>query len=95
MVVASKPKSARGSANRNTLWFCLMAVCFATGLILGITSLVVSALAALAAIGNTRSLSLGVTSMIVGSLGLLLLGAHAMDRMDEGSRDSGDDKSGF
>ena len=95
MVVDSKPTNAAGSATRNRLWFGVMAVCFATGLMLGITSLWVSMLAALAALGNTRSLSLGVTSMIVGSLGLLLLGAHAMDRMDKGSRDSGDDKSDF
>jgi len=94
IVIALKPKNGAGSASRNKLWFSLMAVCFSIGLMLGITSLVVSMLAALAALGNTRSLSLGVTSMIVGSLGLLLLGAHAMDRMDEGSRDGGDDKSG-
>jgi hypothetical protein len=37
-------------------------------------------------LGATRAASLTVVSMIVASLGLLLFGAHALDRMDEAER---------
>jgi hypothetical protein len=71
---------ARGS------WFASMTASFVGGLILGITALMLSLLASAGVLGATRATSLTVVSMIVASLGLLLFGAHALDRMDEAER---------
>ena len=71
---------ARGS------WFAAMTACFVAGLILGITGLMLALLASSGVLGATRAASLTVVSMIVASLGLLLFGAHALDRMDEAER---------
>ena len=67
-------------------WFAAMTACFVGGLVLGITGLMLSLLASAGVLGATRATSLTVVSMIVVSLGLLLFGAHALDRMDEAER---------
>jgi cytochrome c biogenesis protein CcdA len=71
-------------------WFAAMTACFVGGLVLGITGLMLSLLASAGVLGATRATSLTVVSMIVASLGLLLFGAHALDRMDEAERKARD-----
>lgn len=93
IVVAAEPARTGKSASRRQVWFAAMTTCFVAGLVLGISGLTFSLLTAAGAVTHSRSLSLTVTSMIAGSLGLLLFGAHAMDRMDEGSRKNSDDET--
>ena len=83
MVISPRPLIREKVENRRDFWFGIMAVSFVSGLMFGISGLVFSLLTACEIVANTRSLSLTVTSLIVASLGLLLFGAHAMDRMDE------------
>ena len=88
MVISPRPLIREKAENRRDFWFGIMAVSFVAGLMFGISGLVFSLLTACEIVANNRSLSLTVTSLIVASLGLLLFGAHAMDRMDEESRKS-------
>ncbi|MCW5955586.1 MAG: hypothetical protein KIT61_03305 [Pyrinomonadaceae bacterium] len=88
MVISPTPVVSERAEFRRKFWSVVMAVSFVSGLMLGISGLVFSLLTACEIVANTRSLSLTVTSLIVASLGLLLFGAHAMDRMDEESRKS-------
>lgn len=94
MVVAVAPRRDSRIRAARDAWFAVMTGCFVAGLILGISGLTFSLLTATGVLLNTRSLSFTVTSMIVVSLGLLLFGAHAMDRMDEKSRSGGEDENG-
>jgi cytochrome c biogenesis protein CcdA len=75
------------------MWFAIMAVSFVAGSSLGIIGLVLSMLTACSVLENTHSVSIMVTSMIVASLGLLLFGAHSMDRVDEEARISRSNES--
>lgn len=86
MVISPRPLIREKAESRRNFWFGIMAVSFVSGLMFGISGLVFSLLTACEIVANTRSLSLTVTSLIVASLGLLLFGAHALDRMDEESR---------
>jgi len=87
VVVRGDRTPYRIRSNREITWFGVMAACFVTGLMLGISGLVMSMLTVCGALASTRPRSLAATAMIVASLGSLAFGAHAMDRMDLAARE--------
>ena len=88
IVVAKRGELSAIGARRRWFWLALLIACGVGGLASGITGLVLSFLAFCEVLTRSRDLSLVVTSLIVASLGLLLFGAHAMDRVDEAEADS-------
>lgn len=75
-------KKARGSSSQRTFWITIIGVCGVSGLMSGITGLMVSLLTACGVIERSRTVSITVSILIVAALGLLLTAAHAMDRTD-------------
>ena len=80
--VVVEAKKTRGKSSQRTFWIGTLAVCGVSGLMSGITGLMLSLLAACGVITRTRTVSITVSVLIVASLGLLLTAAHAMDRTD-------------
>ena len=79
VVEAKKTQAASG---QRTFWIGVLAFCGVSGLMSGITGLMLSLLTACGVIDRTRTVSITVSILIVAALGLLLTAAHAMDRTD-------------
>ncbi|HKX82957.1 MAG TPA: hypothetical protein VJL58_01955 [Pyrinomonadaceae bacterium] len=76
------------TSRKRWFWLVLLIICGVGGLASGITGLVLSLLTFCEVLTKSREISLVVTSLIVASLGLLLFGAHAMDRVDEAASET-------
>jgi len=82
-IVVAERKASSGAAKRTrTFWIGVLAFCGVSGLMSGITGLMLSLLTACGVIDRTRTVSITVSILIVAALGLLLTAAHAMDRTD-------------
>ena len=75
-------EKTQGSSGQRKFWIGLLAFCGVSGLMSGITGLMLSLLTACGVIDRTRTVSITVSILIVAALGLLLTAAHAMDRTD-------------
>ena len=83
-IIGSEKKVRTSKARRlRTFWITIIGVCGISGLMSGITALMLSLLTACGVIERTRTASITVSVLIVAALGLLLIAAHAMDRTDD------------
>ena len=79
IVVAPRKSTAQGA---RTFWLWVLCVSGISGLMSGITGLILSLLTACGVVARTHTVSISVSILIVAALGLLLTAAHAMDRTD-------------
>lgn len=82
LIVAERKIGTSRKQRLRTFWITIIGVCGISGLMSGITGLMLSLLTACGVIERSRTVSITVSILIVAALGLLLTAAHAMDRTD-------------
>lgn len=81
IIVASSRTGTSTTDRARKLWLAAMAISGVFGIASGVVGLVLSFLAAEGVVDASRSVRLAVPALIVASLALMMLSAHAMDRL--------------